>query len=85
VAPRAPPKGGGRARREPAPARAGRPLAERIKRAEAEVATAKAAAVGNVAAMAAEVVRETRGRLIGVEVAPAEAASAAAAAMRERA
>ncbi len=63
----------------------GAALAERIKRAEAEVATAKAAAVANVAAMAAEVVRETTRRLINVEVAPAEAASAAAAVMRERA
>jgi hypothetical protein len=35
--------------------------------------------------MAADVVRETTRRLIGVEVAPAEAASAAAAALRERA
>jgi F-type H+-transporting ATPase subunit b len=60
-------------------------LAERIKRAEAEVAAAKAVAVGNVAAMASEVVRETTRRLIGVEVAPAEATAAAAAAMRERA
>ena len=60
-------------------------LAERIKRAEAQVAAAKTAAVGNIAAMASEVVRDATRRLIGVEVAPAEAASAAAAAMRERA
>ena len=60
-------------------------LSERIKRAEVEVATAKAAAVANVAAMAAEVVRDVTRRLINVEVAPAEAASAAAAVMRERA
>jgi F-type H+-transporting ATPase subunit b len=59
-------------------------LGERIKRAEAEVAAAKAAALGNVAAMASEVVRETTRRLIGVEVDAAEAAGAAAAALRER-
>ena len=60
-------------------------LAERIKRAEADVAAAKTAALGNVAAMAGEIVRETTRRLINVEVAPAEASAAAAAALRERA
>jgi F-type H+-transporting ATPase subunit b len=62
----------------------GRALGERLKSAEARIATAKNAALGNLTQMSSEVARAAVERLIGETVSPADAERVAAAVARER-
>ena len=65
-------------------ARLGAELGGRIKDAEGRIASAKATAMGNLAAVAAETARLAAQRVAGLAVAPADAEAAARAALAER-
>lgn len=65
-------------------AKVGADLTARIKTAEANIAAARTQAMAQVQTVAAEIAADTANRLVGLQVSPAEAAQAAAAAMKER-
>jgi F-type H+-transporting ATPase subunit b len=66
-------------------AKVGADLAARIKTAEANIATARTKAMADIQGMAAEIAADATRRLAGLNVTPADAAPAVAAALRERA
>jgi F-type H+-transporting ATPase subunit b len=73
------------ARKAAREAELGRKLADRLKAAEGQIASAKSAALGNLTQMSSEVARAAVERLVGESVSPAEAERVTAAIARERA
>jgi F-type H+-transporting ATPase subunit b len=62
----------------------GTDLAGRIKTAEANIAAARGKAMAEIQNVAAEIAADAAKRLVGLQVSPADAAQAAAAALKER-